>query len=1042
MERIFRADLHMHSRFSMATSRKLNVQNIAAWSQIKGLSVTACGDATHPAWRDELRRDLIFDDNTGLYRVRDPRVLASEAESSGLVCPENAEPPFFLIEAEISSIYKKNGRVRKIHNLVIMPDLESMDRLCSRLESVGNLASDGRPILGLDAEYLLEMVLECNERAVLIPAHIWTPWFSLFGSRSGFDSPEECFGSLTDHIFAMETGLSSDPDMNRLWSALDRFTLVSNSDAHSGENLGREANIFTGDISYDGIFDALRRQPQTSCHFLGTAEFFPEEGKYHLDGHRACGISLSPEETRRMDLICPVCGKPVTVGVLHRVTALADRHEPLYPDGQKHFVSLIPLPELLGELLGCGAKSVKVRKRQRELLAKFGSELDILHSVPEGDLRGYWHDFGEAVSRMRKGDVILRGGYDGEYGTVRVFHDFEQKERIGRLLIPVEEKGNMKKACSCAQQPEVAETKSVEQPVNHRGIFTWSRTQREALEADSSPVLVFAGPGSGKTRTLVGRAERLLQSGVSAEALMILTFTRKAAEEVRNRLQYYISADSPLPAVDTMHALALTCLSEQPEILTESSAVSFFYEANLGEDPVWLQTAWKRLEKAREMMSIPDELQLPLQRYRNLKRKRGVADYADLLERWLDLLRTHPEMKRPAYLLVDEIQDLSSLQIEIIRALLPDDGTGFFGIGDPNQAIYGFRGADPDAAERLVSMWPGCRRIVLTENYRSAAEIVKAASTLIDRDRENAFQAVRQESGILHFCFAPDGMHEAEWIAGRISDLLGSSSHTAEDLRHHERTDSDHLYAPGDIAVLVRFKGLIPVLKKALDRKGIPYAVPEEEAFWEDADLRTLLRSVGKHLQERQQKLSSGCFEMEEEKWRSPRTLAAFLFQDKTFLPESQLFRCLEKAFNRCGGWQGLLDWVSLRRDQDLAAEHSEYVRLMTMHAAKGLEFSVVFLPSLEEGLMPFSRNDAKQTERDVESMPADVLDEERRVLYVGLTRAKDGIFASCAKKRMLYGLTRESVPSRFLKPILPYFVQTHLIQRLRTKARQMTLIS
>ena len=376
----FRADLHVHSRFSRATSGRLNIRNLAAWSMIKGLSVMSTGDFTHPAWRDELRRDLVYDENSGLYRVREATPV--EEEIPGFARPEGISDPLFLIQAEISSIYKKDGAVRKVHNLVFMPTLDSADKLSAKLAAIGNITSDGRPILGLDSERLLEMVLETDERGVLIPAHIWTPWFSLFGSKSGFDALEDCFGSLSSHVFALETGLSSDPDMNRLWSKLDGYALVSNSDAHSGENLGREANLFEGAPSYDGLFNALRRTargeaPEPGCIFRGTVEFFPEEGKYHLDGHRACSVVLEPEESMKLGNICPVCGKPLTVGVLHRVMALADRKAPVMPKGDPGFVSLFPLPEMIGELLGVGPKSRKVQEKQSELVRLFGSEMDI-----------------------------------------------------------------------------------------------------------------------------------------------------------------------------------------------------------------------------------------------------------------------------------------------------------------------------------------------------------------------------------------------------------------------------------------------------------------------------------------------------------------------------------------------------------------------------------------------------------------------------------------------------------------------------------------
>ncbi len=387
----FRVDLHIHSRFSRATSKRLNAPHLAAWGRLKGLAVLGTGDFTHPAWRAELREHLVEDEHSGLFRLAKPVDVAAELAEYGTPGGPGREP-LFVLQAEISSIYKKDGAVRKVHNLVYMPDFDSADRLCRKLAAIGNLQADGRPILGLDSRHLLEMVLETDNRGVLIPAHIWTPWFSLFGSRSGFDSLEDCFEDLSHHIFALETGLSSDPDMNRRWSALDRYALVSNSDCHSGENLGREANVFQGAPSYDGIFEALRRSaglvpPREDCRFLGTIEFFPEEGKYHLDGHRACNVVLEPEETRRLNGLCPVCGRPLTVGVLHRVEELADRKEPAFVAENAGFSSLIPLPELLGELLGTGSKSVKVRSRYNELLARFGDELSLLMDVPGGSAR-------------------------------------------------------------------------------------------------------------------------------------------------------------------------------------------------------------------------------------------------------------------------------------------------------------------------------------------------------------------------------------------------------------------------------------------------------------------------------------------------------------------------------------------------------------------------------------------------------------------------------------------------------------------------------
>lgn len=413
----FLADLHIHSRFSRATSKDLSFRSLAAWGAAKGLHIIGTGDFTHPDWVQQIENELQPLGN-GLFALKNDKNLSEEIPL--LQGISLGKPPLFLLSAEISSIYKKNGKVRKVHNLIYMPNLETVKNFNARLAKIGNLDSDGRPILGLDSKNLLEMVLETNEQAFFIPAHIWTPWFSLFGSKSGFDNLEECFEDLTPHIFALETGLSSDPPMNRLWSKLDKFTLVSNSDAHSGANLGREANIFCGKLDYNEIFAALHKKSD-STHFLGTVEFFPEEGKYHLDGHRQCGIVCKPNQTAEYKRICPVCNKPLTIGVLNRVLQLADRIEPIYPQNSPDFISLIPLPEILSEILQVGTKSKKVFAAYSALLSQFGSEMNILRNIPCEDLERAFPLLGQGIAQMRQQTVICKGGFDGQFGTVRLF---------------------------------------------------------------------------------------------------------------------------------------------------------------------------------------------------------------------------------------------------------------------------------------------------------------------------------------------------------------------------------------------------------------------------------------------------------------------------------------------------------------------------------------------------------------------------------------------------------------------------------------------
>lgn len=411
------ADLHVHSPFSRATSRECDPAGLLAWARVKGIQLVASGDFTHPGWLARLK-ETMTPAEPGFLRLKDENVpppLPGLAQSSGTVR--------FALSAEISCIYKRHGAVRKVHNLVYVPDFASAERIAARLAGIGNIVSDGRPILGLDSRNLLEIVLEEAPEGFLVPAHIWTPWFSLFGSRSGFDHIEECFGDLTSHVFALETGLSSDPDMNRLISSLDRFALISNSDCHSPSRLGREANLLSTGFDFFSMREAIRGNRRET--FRGTVEFFPEEGKYHLDGHRTCKVCLEPEETRRADGRCPVCGRPLTVGVLHRVLELADREKPGFGPDAPGFFSLVPLPEVLGEILGVGPASKQVLRRYASLIGRFGSEFNLLlHASPE-ELAGESPILAEAVSRVREGRVIRHGGYDGEFGTIRVFREGE-----------------------------------------------------------------------------------------------------------------------------------------------------------------------------------------------------------------------------------------------------------------------------------------------------------------------------------------------------------------------------------------------------------------------------------------------------------------------------------------------------------------------------------------------------------------------------------------------------------------------------------------
>lgn len=411
----FIADLHIHSSYSRATSRDMNLENLFTWAQLKGISVIGSGDFTHPKWFAEMQEKL-EPAEPGLYKLKE--VYGEEAARA---VPEACRAPVrFVLSAEISTIYKKNDKTRKVHSVILAPDFLAAGRLNAGLQEIGNIKSDGRPIIGMDCKRLLQMTLDASPENVLIPAHIWTPHFSVLGAASGFDSIEECFEDLTPHIFALETGLSSDPPMNWMLSGLDGFVLVSNSDAHSPQKLGREANVFSCGLSYFDMMQALRQKNQAG--FKGTLEFFPEEGKYHFDGHRSCNMRMTPEETRAHEGRCPACGKKVTVGVMHRVNVLSDRKQGSRPDGAFGFESMIPLVEILSEIHGGGVNTKKITGEYFKLLGKFGPELTILRTCSLDTLRQAGQQvLAEALHKMRQGKVSVEPGYDGEYGKVRVF---------------------------------------------------------------------------------------------------------------------------------------------------------------------------------------------------------------------------------------------------------------------------------------------------------------------------------------------------------------------------------------------------------------------------------------------------------------------------------------------------------------------------------------------------------------------------------------------------------------------------------------------
>ena len=402
---MFIADFHIHSKYSRATSKNMDIENLSNWAGLKGVNLLGTADFTHPDWLRELKNKLEKVEY-GIYRHK------------GI---------FYMLTSEVSNIYFKSGRVRKIHNIIFTPSFEIVDEINKFLSRYGNLYSDGRAILRIESDKMVKGLGKISKDIFVVPAHIWTPHFSLFGANSGFDSIEECFEDVTDKIYALETGLSSDPQMNWRWSALDRFSLISNSDAHSPSKIGREANVFKEKFGYKELIEILKTKNKEK--FLYTVEFFPQEGKYHWDGHRKCNAGLAPQESKNLNYRCPKCGAKVTVGVMHRVEELGDRNEGFVLENAPSYKNLVPLIEIIASALKVGTETQSAQREYNALINKFGSELKVFLETPEKMIEGECPPkIAAGILNVKRGNVEIIPGYDGVYGKVNVYKGGEEKK--------------------------------------------------------------------------------------------------------------------------------------------------------------------------------------------------------------------------------------------------------------------------------------------------------------------------------------------------------------------------------------------------------------------------------------------------------------------------------------------------------------------------------------------------------------------------------------------------------------------------------------
>ena len=1254
---VFYADLHVHSKYSRATSRSCDLEHLALWARKKGIGIVGTGDFTHPAWGAELKEKLVPAE-PGLYRLRPDLERFVEGRLPA-ACRSGATVPRFMLSVEISTIYKKLDKTRKIHHLIYAPDFAAMDRVTGSLARIGNLHSDGRPILGLDSRHLLEIALESDPGSYLVPAHIWTPWFAALGSKSGFDAIDDCYGDLAQHVFAVETGLSSDPPMNWRVSSLDRFRLVSNSDAHSPEKLGREVCVFDTALDYF----ALRRALETGEGYGGTLEFFPEEGKYHLDGHRSCGVRLEPSETRQREGLCPACGKPLTVGVMHRVEDLADRagEEIAPPETAGAVRSLIPLPEILAEIHQVGPKAKRVAQHYESLLGRLGPELPLLDSLPLEEIGPAASPLvTEAVSRLRKEEVVRQAGYDGVYGTIRLFEDTELHRRTrgaslfgeehaptptpaaapapptpaaadGRDLSPTdgrddalprgEEDGRRTRespsrggttapavrdaerlvqgpsrgrATARRQESEAGRQagwntpargtvgdpaegeEGAEEPRRHPGSRNRSalrpeagtlgpaeertppqaepgttigpgphvdlsgyrrpeegsgvsdppprtefqnaastRTesepspspepgsrpetgpgagdllagldadQRRAAEVAHGPLLIVAGPGSGKTRTLTHRLAHLVTNhAVPPARCLAITFTRRAAAEMRGRLRLLLPDAWEHVPLHTFHSLGLSILE------THSNAAGLqrgFRVASDAERRLMLRQALGVSErKARALLTAVSRAKrsraLPpaaataaagderrreaFEAYAKEMELRNWVDFDDLVIRAADALESDPTLRaryqeRYPWVSIDEYQDVDEQQARLVKQLVPPDGN-VCAIGDPDQAIYGFRGADVRFFSEFRRDHPAVRTVSLTRNYRSDRNIVTLSGQVIARSgsARRSVPAVDDAPALVTLHEAPTERAEAEFIVQSLERTLGGHSFFSIDSgRSADQEDEARDLSFSDFAVLYRTEAQVPALAEALRRSGMPFQQRSHRPLLDRpgvAALADAMRRAPPGASSVRERLEAAFLDTAEppsspQGSTSPRSRSGSGRQARAEGPgAAHSVRASESAADpgadrqaeearearelltplaaACGDeLERFLAELALGTEIDAWDPRADRISLLTLHAAKGLEFPVVFIAGCETGLIPLTWGKPRRED----------LEEERRLFYVGVTRARSKLYLCRAKKRLWRGKVRERQPSPYLADIEERLLERRRVQLPANRAKE-----
>ena len=1059
----FIGDLHIHSHYSMATSKKLRPEYLDYWGRIKGITVIGTGDFTHPGWLKELQEKL-EPAEPGLFRLKTEYKI--DDRNTALMPKDNYVR--FLLSAEISNIYKKYDSVRKIHNVILSPDFETAENIQHTLsQRKFNITSDGRPILGMDARDLMEIIMDTNPDNFFIPAHIWTPWFSALGAKSGFNSIHEAFADMTEHIYAVETGLSSDPPMNWMVKSLDSFTLVANSDAHSPEKLGRNANYFNTGLSYAGITESMKTgDPET---FTGTIDMFPQEGKYHYAGHRKCGISWDPLQSLKHNYTCPVCGKKVTMGVMNRVVQLSDRENIFERPNRTGFTSIIPLKEMLSEIHNVGPNTATVQKEYAHLIAKCGNEFNILLELPEDEIKSKGSDIiAEAVRRMRNREIIINEGFDGQYGQIKVFEEGEAKyfshqnslfgakpenTRQSHPLLNFDLKEFQR--LSKEYVPEAETAGVVNEPDRQKDYTAQTKEmnarQEKAISHFTGPALTLAGPGTGKTRVLTHRIARLInQKAVKPRKILAVTFTNKAAREMQERLHSLLNTEAKDITITTFHALGLNILQEfYPEAGRESNFVIIDEEekqnliekhCNIGKNKIKKAAGFfshiKQFRQSTE--SLDEEMQNAWNIYQEKLKGLNAFDIDDLLYHPVKIFRENTDKltavrEKYRFILVDEYQDINEAQYILIHLLTGQDNQNLFAIGDPNQSIYGFRGADVRFIQRFTEDYPDAEIYRLQHSYRCSDTILGASGDVLSGDsfENDALQGLEQNIKLQIVTNETD-KSEAEYIAREIESMMGGLRFFSMDSNITDGNDDNQAKGLNEFAVLTRTKEQLKAFEKAFNDHSIPYEIIGGNSLMQNPTVKNIIRLIkyitGSALVAQDDIPTLQKSELESLTDESAKTIIEHLVS--SYYPEfkyenaSLYNELLAASHSFDNNLTEFLKYITLGTEVDFYNTANERVPLMTIHAAKGLEFETVFIPGCEDGILPFQLYPNQQTNSE----------EERRLLYVGMTRAKKYLYLTHAKKRMHQGKTLQLKRSPYLDQIEKQYFESQEQKTERTK--------